>query len=242
MQIGMIGLGRMGANMVRRLMRDGHRVRRLRRQRRRRLGTRRRRARRAPTRSPTSSPSLSRRARRGSWFPRGYVQDTVDELAGLMESGDAIIDGGNSYYRDDVDRSKALEPKGIDYLDVGTSGGVWGLERGYCLMIGGPDRAVERLDPIFATIAPGIDGAPERTPGRSGEASASENGYLHCGPVGRGPLREDGPQRDRVRRHGRLRGGPEHHQARQCRQVCGRGRCRDDARCATRSTTSTTSI
>ena len=89
--------------------------------------------------------------------PAGYVQGTLDELSGLMESGDAIIDGGNSYYRDDVDRAKALEPEGIDYIDVGTSGGVFGLERGFCLMIGGPDDAVARLDPIFATIAPGVD-------------------------------------------------------------------------------------
>jgi 6-phosphogluconate dehydrogenase len=127
-------------------------------------------------------------APRNAWImvPAGYVQGTVDELAGLMDSGDAIIDGGNSYYRDDVDRSKALQSQGIHYLDVGTSGGVWGLDRGYCLMIGGPDEAVQRLDSVFATIAPGIDGAPERTPGRDGEPSASENGYLHCGPSGAG--------------------------------------------------------
>ena len=185
MQIGMIGLGRMGANMVRRLMRDGHDC----------------------VVYDVSADAVSELAGEGArgadsledfvakleaprhaWImvPAGYVQDTVDQLAGLMDSGDAIIDGGNSYYRDDVDRAKALEPKGIHYLDVGTSGGVWGLERGYCLMIGGPDEAVQRLDSVFATIAPGIDGAPERTPGRSGEASASENGYLHCGPSGAG--------------------------------------------------------
>jgi 6-phosphogluconate dehydrogenase len=102
-----------------------------------------------------------------------------------MEAGDAIIDGGNSYYRDDIDRAAALEPKGIDYLDVGTSGGVFGLDRGFCLMIGGPDEAVGRLDPIFATIAPGVESAG-RTPGRSGEATPAENGYLHCGPTGAG--------------------------------------------------------
>ena len=117
--------------------------------------------------------------------PAGYVADTVEELSGLMESGDAIIDGGNSYYRDDIDRAKALAPKGIDYLDVGTSGGVFGLDRGFCLMIGGPRDAVSRLDPIFATIAPGVDAA-ERTPGREGEPSTAENGYLHCGPTGAG--------------------------------------------------------
>ncbi len=185
MQIGMIGLGRMGANMVRRLMRDGHdcvvydvsadAVSEL------------------AGEGATGADSLSDfvaklDAPRHAWImvPAGYVQETVDELSGLMEAGDAIIDGGNSYYRDDVDRAKALEPSGIHYVDVGTSGGVWGLERGYCLMIGGPDEAVERLDPVFKTIAPGIDGAPERTPGRSGDPTASENGYLHCGPSGAG--------------------------------------------------------
>jgi 6-phosphogluconate dehydrogenase len=117
--------------------------------------------------------------------PAGYVQGTLDELAELMEPGDAIIDGGNSYYRDDIDRSHALSSRGIDYLDVGTSGGVFGLERGFCLMIGGPDEAVGRLDPIFRTIAPGVDAA-ERTPGAGGEPSPAENGYLHCGPSGAG--------------------------------------------------------
>ena len=124
---------------------------------------------------------------RAAWImvPAGYVQDTLDELAGLMDSCDAIIDGGNSYYRDDVERAKQLGPKGIDYVDVGTSGGVFGLDRGFCLMIGGPDEAVGRLDPIFATIAPGMDAA-ERTPGRTGAPSTAENGYLHCGPTGAG--------------------------------------------------------
>jgi 6-phosphogluconate dehydrogenase len=184
-QIGMIGLGRMGANMVRRLMRDGHDC----------------------VVYDVSSDAVAELAGEGAtgadsladlvaklepprhaWImvPAGYVQDTVDELADLLDGGDTIIDGGNSYYRDDVDRAKALEPRGIDYVDVGTSGGVFGLERGYCLMIGGPDDAVQRLDPIFATIAPGIDGAPERTPGRGGEPTPSENGYLHCGPSGAG--------------------------------------------------------
>ncbi len=185
MQIGMIGLGRMGANMVRRLMRDGHdcvvydvsadAVAEL------------------AGEGATGADSLADfvaklEAPRHAWImvPAGYVQDTVDELAGLMDAGDAIIDGGNSYYRDDVDRAKALEPKGIHYLDVGTSGGVWGLDRGYCLMIGGPDEAVQRLDSVFATIAPGIDAAPDRTPGRSGDPTPAENGYLHCGPSGAG--------------------------------------------------------
>ncbi len=184
MQLGMIGLGRMGANLVRRLMRDGHdcvvydvnadAVEQL------------------AGEGATGADSLTDLVAkleppRAAWImvPAGYVRGTVDELAGLLERGDAIIDGGNSYYRDDIDRAKALEPSGIDYLDVGTSGGVFGLERGFCLMIGGPDGAVGRLDPIFATIAPGVDAAA-RTPGRSGEPSTAENGYLHCGPNGAG--------------------------------------------------------
>ncbi|MGI8727311.1 MAG: phosphogluconate dehydrogenase (NAD(+)-dependent, decarboxylating) [Solirubrobacterales bacterium] len=185
MQLGMIGLGRMGANMVRRLMADGHEcvvydldasaVAEL------------------SGEGAIGADSLSDliaklEAPRNAWImvPAGYVGDTVDELAELLDSGDTIIDGGNSFYRDDVDRAEALEPSGVNYVDVGTSGGVFGLERGYCLMIGGPDEAVERLDPIFATIAPGVDGAPERTPGREGEPSRSEQGYLHCGPSGAG--------------------------------------------------------
>ncbi len=154
MQLGMIGLGRMGANLVRRLMRDGHEcvvydvnadaVAEL------------------AGEGATGADSLQEfvdalEKPRAAWImvPAGYVQDTLDELAELMDSGDAIIDGGNSYYRDDIDRAAALEPKGIDYLDVGTSGGVFGLDRGFCLMIGGPDEAFSRLEPVFATIAPG---------------------------------------------------------------------------------------
>src|SRR6188472_2983828 len=184
MQLGMIGLGRMGANLVRRLMRDGHEcvvydvdagaIEEL------------------AGEGATPAASLAELVEkldppRAAWImvPAGYVQDTLDELAGLMASGDAIIDGGNSYYRDDIDRAAALAPRGIDYLDVGTSGGVFGLDRGFCLMIGGPDEAVERLDPIFATIAPGVDAA-ERTPGRTGDPDTAENGYLHCGPSGAG--------------------------------------------------------
>ena len=183
MQLGMIGLGRMGANLVRRLMRDGHdcvvydvnadATEEL------------------AGEGAVPAASLAELVEkleppRAAWImvPAGYVQDTLDELAGLMDSGDAIIDGGNSYYRDDIDRAAALAPKGIDYLDVGTSGGVFGLDRGFCLMIGGPDEAVNRLDPIFKTIAPGVDSA-ERTPGRSGDATPAENGYLHCGPPAR---------------------------------------------------------
>jgi len=180
----MIGLGRMGANLVRRLMRDGHEcvvydvsadaIEAL------------------AGEGATPAASLAELVEkleppRAAWImvPAGYVQDTLDELTGLMESGDAIIDGGNSYYRDDIDRAAALAPEGIDYLDVGTSGGVFGLDRGFCLMIGGPDEAVVRLDPIFATIAPGVEAAP-RTPGREGDPTPAEQGYLHCGPTGAG--------------------------------------------------------
>jgi 6-phosphogluconate dehydrogenase len=184
MQLGMVGLGRMGANIVRRLQRDGHdcvvydvnadAVSEL------------------AGEGATGADSLEDFVQkleqpRAAWVmvPAAFTGETVEKLAGLMSDGDTIIDGGNSYYRDDIDRAKALEPKGIRYLDVGTSGGVWGLERGYCLMIGGPDEAVERLDPIFRTIAPGA-GAAERTPGRKGGPSPAENGYLHCGPSGAG--------------------------------------------------------
>jgi 6-phosphogluconate dehydrogenase len=118
--------------------------------------------------------------------PAGEItESTVHQLMDRLESGDAIIDGGNSYYRDDIRRAADAAEKGIDYIDCGTSGGVFGLDRGYCLMIGGPDGAVERLDPIFATLAPGVDAA-ERTPGRSGDPSPAEQGYLHCGPSGAG--------------------------------------------------------
>ncbi len=183
MQLGMIGLGRMGANLVRRLMRDGHRcvvydldasaVEEL------------------AGEGATATHSLeelveSLEAPRAVWVmvPAGFVGDTVEELAGLLETGDVIIDGGNSYYRDDLDRSARLLPEGIHYLDCGTSGGVWGLDRGYCLMIGGDPDAFERLEPIFASIAPGA-GDAEPTPGRASGGTA-QRGYLHCGPSGAG--------------------------------------------------------
>src|SRR6266704_5155532 len=163
MQLGMIGLGRMGANIVRRLMRDGHhcvvynktpaRVQQL------------------EGEGATGAASLADfvaklEKPRTAWLmlPAAVTGSTLDELAELLEPGDAVIDGGNSYYRDDITRARRLAPKQIHYLDCGTSGGVFGLERGYCLMIGGPDGAVERLDPIFASLAPGVDAAP-RTPG-----------------------------------------------------------------------------
>ena len=118
-------------------------------------------------------------------IPAGVVEQTIAQIAPLLESGDILIDGGNSYYIDDIRRAKELAPKGINYVDVGTSGGVWGLERGYCMMIGGPEAAVQHLDPIFKTIAPGIGDIP-RTPGRENAAGTAEQGYLHCGDSGGG--------------------------------------------------------
>jgi 6-phosphogluconate dehydrogenase len=184
MQLGMIGLGRMGANMVRRLMRDGHE------------GV-------VFDLSPDSVKALAGEGALGSesmedfvgklerprsvWLmvPAAAVDSTLDSLVPLLDEGDCVVDGGNSYYRDDIRRSARLAEHKIDYVDTGTSGGVWGLDRGYCLMIGGPDAAVERLDPIFASLAPGIESAP-RTPGRDREPAPSEQGYLHCGPSGAG--------------------------------------------------------
>jgi 6-phosphogluconate dehydrogenase len=184
MQLGMIGLGRMGANMVRRLMKAGHEC----------------------VVFDVSHDSMKGLADEGAvgsesmedfvgklttprsvWLmvPAAVVDSTLDSLIPLLDAGDAVIDGGNSYYRDDIRRSARLGEHGIDYVDTGTSGGVWGIDRGYCLMIGGPDGAVERLDPIFATLAPGVESAP-RTPGRDGDPTPSEQGYLHCGPSGAG--------------------------------------------------------
>ena len=127
------------------------------------------------------------KAPRNVWImvPAAFVDSTIEDLAPRLASGDTIIDGGNSYYRDDIRRSAHLVERGIHYVDVGTSGGVFGLERGYCLMIGGDDEAVTRLDPIFAALAPGLEAAP-RTPGRDGEPTTAERGYLHCGPGGAG--------------------------------------------------------
>ncbi len=184
MQLGMIGLGRMGANLVRRLMRAGHEcvvydvhadaVAQL------------------AGEGAVGASSLEElvaklTAPRAAWImvPAAFVGETVERLAALLEPDDTIIDGGNSYYRDDVDRAAALAPRGIHYLDVGTSGGVFGLERGFCLMIGGEPQPVARLEPIFRSLAPGVEVAP-RTPGRSGDPAAAEQGYLHCGPSGAG--------------------------------------------------------
>jgi 6-phosphogluconate dehydrogenase len=184
MQIGMIGLGRMGANMVRRLMRDGHECVVFNRT----HGPIHELAKEGATPTFTLEEFVSKlTVPRTAWVmvPAAFAGQTVNQLADLMESGDIIIDGGNSYYRDDVDRAVALKPRGIHYVDCGTSGGVFGLERGYCLMIGGDNTAVKHLDPVFRTLAPGMETA-ERTPGREGEPTTAEQGYLHCGPPGAG--------------------------------------------------------
>ena len=185
MQLGMVGLGRMGANMTRRLMHGGHAlvVSDLSADAVKQLGTE----------GATGSSSLEDLIAkltppRAVWImvpAGGATETTVQKLAAHMQAGDAIIDGGNSYFKDDVRRAKQLEPKGIHYLDVGTSGGVWGLERGYCMMIGGPKQAVERLDPIFKTLAPGKGDIP-KTPGREKLGGTAEDGYIHCGPSGAG--------------------------------------------------------
>src|SRR5919204_4188530 len=184
MQLGMIGLGRMGANLVRRLTRDGHEcvvydqnldaVQLL--------------AGEGAVGAATLEQLVAKLdLPRAVWVmvPAAITGLVVDELAVLLEPDDVIIDGGNSYYRDDIDRANALAAKGIHYVDVGTSGGIYGLERGFCLMIGGDSEPVRRLDPIFASIAPGLQAAP-RTPSRTGEPSTDERGYLHCGPNGAG--------------------------------------------------------
>ena len=185
MELGIVGLGRMGANIARRLMRDGHRcvvydvnpdvVESL-------AGEG------AEGASSLEDLASKMTAPRAVWVmvPAGDITEkTVAGVAKVLESGDAIIDGGNTYYRDDIRRGAELSERGIDYLDCGTSGGVFGLERGFCLMIGGPDEAFARIEPIFATLAPGVESA-ERTSGREGDPSAAEHGYLHCGPAGAG--------------------------------------------------------
>ena len=186
MEIGLVGLGRMGANMSRRWLGSGHAV----------VGY----ARHAETVNglladgtisygATSLGDLVSQLAtpRVVWLmvPAASVDATLDQVVPLLAPGDVVVDGGNSHYVDDVRRSRSLAAEGISYLDCGTSGGVVGLERGYCLMIGGADEAVERLDPIFRALAPGVDAAP-RTPGRTGTPDAAENGYLHCGPSGAG--------------------------------------------------------
>jgi 6-phosphogluconate dehydrogenase len=184
MQLGMIGLGRMGANMVIRLMRAGHDCHVF------------------DTHSAAVQDLVSRGAKgstdlktfvdslskpRAVWMmvPAGAVDAVLAELTPLLSPGDIVIDGGNSYYHDDLRRAKQLKPKQLHYVDVGVSGGVWGLERGYCMMIGGENDVVQHLDPVLKVLAPGVASAP-RTPGCTGEATPAENGYLHCGPNGAG--------------------------------------------------------
>ena len=184
MQLGMIGLGRMGANMVRRLLKGGHQCV-------------------VFDMSPKAVQELTQEKAVGAssladfvkkldkprtvWLmvPAAVVDKSIADILPLLERGDILIDGGNSYYIDDIRRAKELAPKGIHYVDVGTSGGVWGLERGYCMMIGGEPDVVKRLDPIFARLAPGA-GDIARTPGREKANGTSERGYLHCGPNGAG--------------------------------------------------------
>jgi len=184
MQLGMIGLGRMGANLVRRCMHAGHECV-------------------VYDHDTAAVDALARSGAVGAtsvadlvakltpprpvWLmvPAGVTGAVVDDVAAHLEAGDTVIDGGNSHYVDDITRSNALASRGIDYVDCGTSGGVFGLERGFCLMIGGPDQVVRRLDPIFRALAPGL-GTAERTPGRSGDPAPEEMGYLHCGPAGAG--------------------------------------------------------
>jgi 6-phosphogluconate dehydrogenase len=184
MQLGMIGLGRMGANLVRRLMRDGHTC----------VGYNRTRdvVKQLEKEGMTGSSDLADFVSKLSqprviWvmIPAASVQSTLDELKPMLAKGDIVIDGGNSYYRDDIERAKELKAAGIHYVDCGTSGGVWGLERGYCLMIGGEKQPVQHLNPIFKTIAPG-EGSAEKTPGASLADSTAPHGYLHCGPNGAG--------------------------------------------------------
>ena len=185
MQLGVVGLGRMGGNIARRLLGNGHScvvydksaeaVAEL--------------ARKGATGSASLADLTAKlSAPRAVWLmlPAGKVtEEAVNELGSALQSGDIVIDGGNSFYKDDVRRAKALKGKGIDYVDVGTSGGIWGLERGYCLMIGGDKRTVDHLDPIFAGLAPGCGNIP-RTAGRDGRDPRPERGYIHCGPCGAG--------------------------------------------------------
>jgi len=184
MQLGMIGLGRMGANIVRRLMRDGHEC----------VGydVNQESVAAVVADGATGASDLADfvaklHTPRVVWMmvPASLTGRVVDDLIEVLEPGDIIIDGGNSNYRDDVRRAKALREKGLEYVDVGTSGGVFGLERGYCLMVGGSDAAVGHIEPLLKTIAPGV-GEIERTPGRTGELAPEEQGYLHCGPSGSG--------------------------------------------------------
>jgi 6-phosphogluconate dehydrogenase len=184
MQLGMIGLGRMGSNMVKRLLARGHEcvV----------FDTERAPVEQLASAGATGTTSLDDfvaklRAPRTVWLmvPAAVVDSMIGQLESRLQNGDTIVDGGNSYYRDDIDRAERLKPRGLHYVDAGTSGGVWGLERGYCLMIGGEAEVVQRLDPIFSALAPGHDAAPP-TPGRKPGQGTADQGYLHCGPNGAG--------------------------------------------------------
>ncbi len=186
MQLGLVGLGRMGAYMAKRLLRNGHTV----------VGMARHDSTvqaalndQAISAGTTSLPDLVKQldTPRAIWLmvPAASVDATLETLVPLLSQGDIVIDGGNSYYHDDIRRANELKPRGIHYLDIGTSGGVWGLDRGYCLMIGGETEVVQRLSPIFETLAPGV-GATSRTPGREQIGGTAEKGYLHCGPSGAG--------------------------------------------------------
>src|SRR5450631_3783024 len=184
MQLGMVGLGRMGANMVRRLINGGHECV---------VFDRSQQAvadlvKDKATGSSSVEDFVAKLAKpRAIWLmiPAAFVDDTIAEIVPHLDAGDILIDGGNSYYIDDIRRAKELSAKGIHYCDVGTSGGVWGLERGYCQMIGGENDIVKHLDPILKSLAPGI-GTIDRTPGREKATGTSEEGYLHCGPSGAG--------------------------------------------------------
>lgn len=185
MQLGMIGLGRMGGNIVRRLMRHGHTTVVYDKDAKAVAGL----AADGAQGSATLEEFVAKLERpRTAWvmLPAGHITETtIDTIAGVMQAGDVIIDGGNTFWQDDVRRGKALEERGIHYVDVGTSGGVWGLDRGYCMMIGGEKQVVDRLDPIFAALAPGAGDIP-RTEGREGRDPRIEQGYIHAGPVGAG--------------------------------------------------------
>ncbi|MBW5440692.1 decarboxylating 6-phosphogluconate dehydrogenase [Bradyrhizobium canariense] len=185
MQLGMIGLGRMGGNIVRRLMRHGHSTVVYDKDAKAVAGL----AADGAVGSATLEEFIAKLERpRAAWvmLPAGHITETtIDTIAGAMQEGDVIIDGGNTFWQDDVRRGKALKQRGIHYVDVGTSGGVWGLDRGYCMMIGGEKQVVDRLDPIFAALAPGA-GDISRTEGREGRDPRIEQGYIHAGPVGAG--------------------------------------------------------
>lgn len=185
MQLGMIGLGRMGGNIVRRLMRHGHQAVVYDKDAKAVAGL----AADGAIGSATLEEFISKLERpRTAWvmLPAGRITETtIETIAGVMQAGDVIIDGGNTFWQDDVRRGKALKERGIHYVDVGTSGGVWGLDRGYCMMIGGEKQVVDRLDPIFAALAPGA-GDIARTPGREGRDPRIEQGYIHAGPIGAG--------------------------------------------------------